>query len=358
MTDMMVKGTPFMKMEDFDSIVLSGDQSDLWGESFSTQRQVAMDIVTRWAWLIRGTVELPFALLNGDLFSDARRYIQAADGSAIPAFPMSPRNYPKTKGEAYALIPAHLRDQIEAPEEPDAILDWRRVTECQPRNLFEEWLFEQERRVYFEEDPLADRRIRALWLGYALHRSKYERKDELVWQATQLPIPVLTRWVRTWTHVVDRPDPYPIFGVRPGRENDMFNTAELRNQAIQLGLGAIDGPTEVGWPRYADSLANMSDWQFTLDISGGIITMRLAYPGMVMIAEDDLPCQEMVELDGIQEILEAATEELTNFGFKVNPVNFTAGEPEPEAQYSQQQGRKLPKWLTNLLGWIRHPRFF
>ncbi len=107
---------PFMTLDAFNALVETGE--------YAAIRRTTLDIVTRWQWLARGNVELPFYPGNADYIDNARQYIQAAEGQPIPAFPFSPRDYPRTRAEQFSFLPENLRMEMIYPGEENEAAWW------------------------------------------------------------------------------------------------------------------------------------------------------------------------------------------------------------------------------------------
>lgn len=180
-------------------------------------------------------------------------------------------------------------------------------------NAYEAWLFRQEYLVYrgsllHDEpqlwtagDPVADRRIRAFFAGYCTERSQGRMADEIYWQATHLPIPVLAWWTRFWIRRVDS-------GMHVAR----FGTLEGREVAITRGLELI--ATNGGWPDWPDPLASMGDWHFSVDFEGVQCLFMLGFGGMLGMPE---VTQKAVSADRYDELFDLAAAEARKFGFRV-----------------------------------------
>lgn len=188
-------------------------------------------------------------------------------------------------------------------------------------NAFEAWLLGQENRVYFGaklqsfpsvwmgSDPLAERRIRAFFAGYCLHRSQgwtgWSSFNEITWEATMLPVPTLAWWLRYWLRAVDS-----------GAEAKVYGKPENREKLIQSGLEAI--AKNGGWPSYPDPMDSMRDWFITIEFEEKQIVAMMS-TGTLMAPES---MAETVGENKMGAFFETAAGEVNRFGFNVKPVSF------------------------------------
>lgn len=303
-----MKKSPLMSLAEFEKLVADGDHAAL--------RRAAIELITRWTWLCQGYIGLPFDEGEADLVYRCRIFLPAAAGVQVPEFPLAPGDYRMTFRKWFCMLPRQLKRELVAkfregsPTLPadkegwDAAVIWGQGAlggvpdiyrtpeggyrapgtfwdaadragggEGYPPNKFETWVTAQEARVYNDADVLADRKIRAFYAGYRLHRSRGYGVEEIVWEATNLPIPVLSWWSRYWLRAVDS-----------GAEAGYFGSAEVREKTIDAGLEAI--AVNGGWPEFPDPFVAMGDWRVKIDFDGEPYPVQVLMGVLVGIPEE------------------------------------------------------------------------
>lgn len=336
----------FQTVSSFERLVAKGDSARI--------RATCIEIICRWDFLLNGYIGLPFDFGETDLIERVHVILKAAGRMPIPEFPLASSDYTMTFQSWWDMLPASFQVTLLSQNEEQPVLpetaEWgNRIVWGQAAlggvpgiyaglesglrmpgtfwdaasrsgggkgydfNEFEKWLLAQEGLVYHGTkiheapdvfsagDVLADRRIRAIYCEYRLSRSNGFGKDEIEWEATHLPIPVLAWWLRFWIRQVDS-----------GHEIAVYGDRKMRNNLLSDGCKAIKN-----WVKYPIPELGPTTEYVSIEVEGQPVVFMVD-GGMLGAPEKTV---EMLG-DELSAGFEAAAEELRQFGFDVKPVTF------------------------------------